>query len=269
MARGKSIKLALGRLGSILLVAGGWLLAGFRLVLDLIGYSTIPEDVTVAQTRLDQFLELILSIPWWAVWGFALISTLWLIWVSWPRTQAETILSSPADVDAPKPAYASPFAGKTPAAPETIPQRFIDIIDEDDRGIDGRIRLHAIPKPIRVHRHLDAPDPYIDISVHLSNTSVFALEYQSAQGRFHFQNHPLQNEPESLNPGVILTRNQAEIIRLRQYVTQNVAQRLQEWAGCEFNITNVHLVFKYRNRLEIEKKAEFKLRGRCHLVDLI
>ena len=105
--------------------------------------------------------------------------------------------------------YVSPFAGKTSVAPETIPQRFIDIIDGDDRGIAGRIRLHAIPKPIRVHRHLDAPDPYIDITVHLRNDSVFDLEYQSAQGRFHYQNHPLQNEPESLNPGVILTRDQA------------------------------------------------------------
>ena len=74
----------------MLLAAGGWLLTGFRLVLDLIGYSTMLEDVIVAQTRLNQFLELVLSIPWWAVWGFVLISTLWLIWVSWPRPPLNT-----------------------------------------------------------------------------------------------------------------------------------------------------------------------------------
>lgn len=79
------MKLIVGRILSAFLTAGGWLLVGVRLVLDLIGYSTIPEDVSVAKGRLDQFFELVLSAPWWSVWGFALVTTLWLIWVSWPR----------------------------------------------------------------------------------------------------------------------------------------------------------------------------------------
>jgi hypothetical protein len=79
------MKLVLGRIFSAFITAGGWLLAGIRLVLDLIGYSTIPEDVSVAKGRLDQFFDLILTAPWWVIWGFAFFSTLWLIWVSWPR----------------------------------------------------------------------------------------------------------------------------------------------------------------------------------------
>lgn len=82
---------AIGRVASTIITAGGWLLAGARAVLDLIGYSTVPEDVTVAQTRLDQALTWFLGLPWWLPWGFALISTLWLIWVSWPREQTSTI----------------------------------------------------------------------------------------------------------------------------------------------------------------------------------
>ena len=39
----------LGRILSALLTAGGWLLAGARTTLDLIGYSTAPEDIEVAQ----------------------------------------------------------------------------------------------------------------------------------------------------------------------------------------------------------------------------
>ena len=74
-----------GRVASAIITAGGWLLAGARAVLDLIGYSTVPEDVTVAQTRFDQALTWFLGLPWWLTWGFALISTLWLIRVSWPR----------------------------------------------------------------------------------------------------------------------------------------------------------------------------------------
>jgi hypothetical protein len=54
-------------------------------VLELIGYSTIPDDVTVAKSRLDQALDLFLSVPWWALLAFSLIATLWLMWLSWPR----------------------------------------------------------------------------------------------------------------------------------------------------------------------------------------
>ena len=79
------MKLALGRIVSTLVTIGGWALVGVRTVLDLIGYSTVPEDAEVAQTRVDQFLGWLLGLPWWTVWGFVLITTLWLMWVSWPR----------------------------------------------------------------------------------------------------------------------------------------------------------------------------------------
>ena len=108
MGRGHTVRLALGRLASILLVAGIYLFAGVRLVLDLIGYSTVPEDVAVAQTRADQFLDFALSVPWWAIWAFILITTVLLIWVSWPRqlivesAQSETALSGTQPLPAPR-----------------------------------------------------------------------------------------------------------------------------------------------------------------------
>lgn len=77
----------LRRLASILFAASGWLIAGIRTTLDLIGWSTAPDDVGVAMSRLDEFFSWLLSIPWWGPWGFALITTLWLMWVSWPRIQ--------------------------------------------------------------------------------------------------------------------------------------------------------------------------------------
>lgn len=80
---------AIGRIASQIITAGGWLVAGARLVLDLIGYSTIPEDTGVAQTRAEHFLTWLAGLPWWAPWGFALVSTLWLMWVSWPRQQKQ------------------------------------------------------------------------------------------------------------------------------------------------------------------------------------
>ena len=79
------MRLVIGRIASALIVAGIWLLAGVRTVLDLIGYATVPEDSQVATGLLRDFLLWALSVPWWVPWGFALISTLTLIWVSWPR----------------------------------------------------------------------------------------------------------------------------------------------------------------------------------------
>lgn len=76
---------AFKRLASYAIVAGGWLIAGVRTALDLIGWSTAPDDVAVAESRLDQILIWLLSLPLWLPWGFALIATLWLMWVSWPR----------------------------------------------------------------------------------------------------------------------------------------------------------------------------------------
>lgn len=84
------MKLILGRVGSILVVALLWLYIGIRTVLDLIGYATVPEDMQVASGLLRDFLIWVLSVPWWAPWGLAVASTLLLIWVSWPRSQPHT-----------------------------------------------------------------------------------------------------------------------------------------------------------------------------------
>ena len=70
------IKLAAGRVFSMIAFAGGWLLFGARLVLEFIGYSTAPEDLVVARSRLDQAIILqFIELPWWAPLGVATIAT--------------------------------------------------------------------------------------------------------------------------------------------------------------------------------------------------
>lgn len=83
------MKVFLGRLISWLASAGFWVLLGARTVLDLIGYATVPDDAKVAASRLDQFFLWVLGIPWWAVLGFALFSTMWVAWLSWPHSHTE------------------------------------------------------------------------------------------------------------------------------------------------------------------------------------
>ena len=79
------MKLVIGRVLSWLFTFGGWVVAVVRTTLDLVGYSTAPQDVEVAKTLIQQAFDLLLTLPWWGPWGFVLISTLWLMWLSWPR----------------------------------------------------------------------------------------------------------------------------------------------------------------------------------------
>lgn len=53
-ARSGRTRAVTGRLTSVAIVAGGWLIAGIRLVLDLIGYSTLPDDAKVASGLLNK-----------------------------------------------------------------------------------------------------------------------------------------------------------------------------------------------------------------------
>lgn len=55
--------LFVSRILSFALSALGWVLAGVRWVLDLIGYSTAPDDATVAKGLLEQFLVWLMSLP--------------------------------------------------------------------------------------------------------------------------------------------------------------------------------------------------------------
>lgn len=77
----------LGRIASIVFTVALWILVGARVMLDLIGYSTAPEDIEVAQIRLAQGIDLLLSAPWWVPWGLAAATTLLLIWLSWDPTR--------------------------------------------------------------------------------------------------------------------------------------------------------------------------------------
>lgn len=66
----------LGRVLSGFVSVGGWLLLGVQTVLDLIDYATTPDDAKVAASRLDAFFLRLLSVPWWAVFGFALMAVM-------------------------------------------------------------------------------------------------------------------------------------------------------------------------------------------------
>lgn len=73
------------RIASFIVTGLAWLLVGARFFADMIGYATLPDDAKVAEGVLSRSIDLLLVAPWWAVWGFALIATMWLMYVSWPK----------------------------------------------------------------------------------------------------------------------------------------------------------------------------------------
>ena len=72
-----------------------WLVAGVSLALDLIGWSTAPEDTSVAMGRVMQILSWLASLPSWIPYGSATALTMWLIFVSWPKAQVAQAALTP------------------------------------------------------------------------------------------------------------------------------------------------------------------------------
>lgn len=83
------MKRAFARIGGYFVTAAWWVLLGARFVLELIGYSTVPDDIGVAQTRLDQLFSWFLSVPWWALLGLAAAATFSLMYLPWSRPWAK------------------------------------------------------------------------------------------------------------------------------------------------------------------------------------
>jgi hypothetical protein len=78
------MKSGLGRLISFVVVAAGWLLLGARFVVDLIGYSTLPEDAVVASDRAQTILGWLAGINSTVLLLVVFATTALLIWASWP-----------------------------------------------------------------------------------------------------------------------------------------------------------------------------------------
>lgn len=150
------MKLVIGRIASAIMTAGGWTLFGIKSVLDLIGYSTAPDDAKVAAGLVEKFLAWVLSVPWWATLGFALATTFWLIWVSWPRPPKHDPAKAPAASGflelessgrSPKPAPAANSAPPEKKWPKTsdydLPIK-LGVIDELLEGVGSERHLEML-----------------------------------------------------------------------------------------------------------------------------
>lgn len=85
----------IGRIASFFVIGLAWLYAGARFVADLIGYATLPDDYKVAEGLLSKLIDAAMVPPWWAVLLAAVVSTMWLMHVSWPRDVKQRKLRLP------------------------------------------------------------------------------------------------------------------------------------------------------------------------------
>jgi hypothetical protein len=59
-----------------------WILCGVRLALDIIGWSTAPDDVKVAKGRAVELLNWVAQLPAWMPYMVATVLTMWMLYTS-------------------------------------------------------------------------------------------------------------------------------------------------------------------------------------------
>src|SRR3954452_19639976 len=82
------MRILIGRVGSLLLAV---FLSAWSLTLgalDWLGRIMLMHDYDQALQRLPQWAGWLFSTPWWVPAILASVLTCFLIWLSWPRTQA-------------------------------------------------------------------------------------------------------------------------------------------------------------------------------------
>jgi len=106
-------------------------------LLDLIGYSTIPEDTKVAQSLLEKGIAWAFTVPAWLSLLIAAAVTAWLIWWAWrpvPTPITSTSTSAEADLIkqqrlAAKDKRVAASAAARPLTPHAVEQK-VKVIDQ-------------------------------------------------------------------------------------------------------------------------------------------
>lgn len=91
---GLSKRAAAGRILSYIAVAFGWLLFAVRVTLDLVGWSTFPEDIKVATTRASQIFDIISSVSISIIFIALSLLTALLIWYSFTHNNRKNFHNS-------------------------------------------------------------------------------------------------------------------------------------------------------------------------------
>jgi hypothetical protein len=80
------LRLGLARAGTVVTTILVWTWLIIKIGVTVIGASTVGDDFNQLIDRLPKWAEWLFSTPWWVPASLATALTLFLIWLSWPRT---------------------------------------------------------------------------------------------------------------------------------------------------------------------------------------
>jgi hypothetical protein len=132
------VRRGLARAATIIAAIFFWTWLATKIVVTLIGATTVVDDYNQFIERLPEILAWLFSTPWWVPSGLATILTGFLIWLSWPMPRVSR--ADPGQAPAPS-------ALTVPAQrPEALPSKLIARLTNSEREIiiDTLGKIHDI-----------------------------------------------------------------------------------------------------------------------------
>lgn len=93
------LQLGLARAATILLTLLFWVWVAIKVIVALIGATTVADDYNQLVERLPAILVWLFSTPWWVPAGLATILTAFLIYLAWPRQLPTPATAQPSSTD--------------------------------------------------------------------------------------------------------------------------------------------------------------------------
>jgi hypothetical protein len=120
------------------------------------------------------------------------------------------------------------------------------VATEDSRDMTHRVHWDSGSE--NTVPHLNASEPYVDLTITLLNSSIYTLTLTEVEGKMTFHGRPLHSTVEILNTTRELKHAQYYQLQLRQWLQPNTAQIILTSDRAEFIPGYVALWFTYQDQ---------------------
>ena len=226
----------------------GWAILKF--VLDWVGRSTVIDDYNQLVDRLPLIVAwLVRTTPWRVPSLLALVLTVFLIWLSWPRRPQPFPMRESALPSAKPTTPANPLS-----ATDTDDLRWLqELADDDDREMGNRVWQ---PPRQQARVVLDDPDPFVAFELSFMNGSVYTLHDPTLSGRIKYKHdglwHNLKLDVRLKQENHTIPHGAVRIVAVDQLISRDMARDFKSiFSNREtpiFPLESFGLVFSYKNR---------------------
>jgi membrane protein implicated in regulation of membrane protease activity len=120
------------------------------------------------------------------------------------------------------------------------------IATEDSRDMGHRVHWEIGSR--QTDSQLRVPEPYVDLSILLLNSSVYTLTLTEVTGRMTFRESPLQSPVEILNTRREIKHSEYCQLKMRQWLQPTTAQQILAAGEAEFRPGEVAACFTYHDQ---------------------